>query len=780
MCRTIHILALLVFSLNVSAQSAKKLVKTGHQFFDAKQYDEAYNNYKAAKAADPEEFDAYVGMGKSLYKMGRKEDAFGEFQKSIAFDEKSATPHFYMGLIYADNKEWKSAVASLRQAADRNKKNEELLRTLLTAELNLPDFTAALQTADNLNSANKNAYNTYLNGVVLDSLKRYAEAEQSYNKARFSDPKLIEAYLGTAHVRYQQGEYQKAVEDCNKAIEKDNRFVAAYIMRSKAREKLRDFNGAISDLSAVLDMDPDHKQARAARAKVYQKFGQPQNAIADWTAVLRHQPNQVEALYQRALAYESLNDYISAIRDYEYLRRLSPYDDHAAKLLESARERLFELNRESDLPELQISSFAVNEYGQVEIPDNLATAHFKGRINDASSIKSMSINNEPVVVPADSINPAFDHAIKIDDVKQVVFRIRDVYDNESQILYKVRRTEVGAPNVQLLAPYSGDDGKVLIAGNISEIKVEGQIRDESLIRSITINGVNASFITDKLNPRFTASVPVANKSHLKVDAEDVFGNSTSLSLEIDRSGLTLDNDNPMGKTWVVFIENSKYNSFASIDGPAKDVNTMKQAFSSYYIHNTIHKKNMTKTEMERFFSIELRDLVRSNQVNSLLVWYAGHGKYINNTGYWIPVDATRDDEFSFFNINALRASMQAYSNYITHTLVITDACESGPSFADITREKLTIKRCDDWQAAKLRSSQVFSSAGYELASDNSQFTRTFANLLNGNPDACIPIEEVVNKVSDVVKSQGNQSPKFGTIDGLGHENGTFFFMRKNN
>ena len=205
---------------------------------------------------------------------------------------------------------------------------------------------------------------------------------------------------------------------------------------------------------------------------------------------------------------------------------------------------------------------------------------------------------------------------------------------------------------------------------------------------------------------------------------------------------------------------------------------MKSALAKYQIHNIIIKKNMTKSDMERFFSIELRDLVRSNHVNSILIWYAGHGKYINETGYWIPIDAKRDDEFTYFNINALKASMQSYANYVTHVLVITDACESGPSFYQAMRSDLKIRSCDDWQATRFKSSQVFSSAGYELAIDNSQFTKTFANSLANNPDACIPIESIVTKVTTAVVKNNQQKPQFGKIAGLEDEDGTFFFMTK--
>ncbi|MFP4060977.1 MAG: caspase domain-containing protein, partial [Bacteroidales bacterium] len=243
-------------------------------------------------------------------------------------------------------------------------------------------------------------------------------------------------------------------------------------------------------------------------------------------------------------------------------------------------------------------------------------------------------------------------------------------------------------------------------------------------------------------------------------------------------GINLTRDNPMGKTWVIFIENSNYSSFASLEGPGKDVTLMRTALAKYKIHNIIHKKDLKKTEMERFFSIELRDLLRSNRVNALMIWYAGHGKFINETGYWIPIDAQRDDEFTYFNLNTLKSAMQSYSNTIRHMLVVTDACESGPTFYQAMRSMPETPDCGNWEATKFKSSQVFTSAGYELAVDNSQFTRTFANTLASNPDACIPIERIVSKVTIAVGRNNQQKPRFGKIAGLEDENGTFFFISK--
>ena len=331
--------------------------------------------------------------------------------------------------------------------------------------------------------------------------------------------------------------------------------------------------------------------------------------------------------------------------------------------------------------------------------------------------------------------------------------------------------------ITVSAPYSSDNGEIYLDTNNPNIYIEGKTSDESPIKSILIEGVAASYKLDEINPGFSANIDISNKNKISVVATDIYGNVATKEFTLNRDGASINSDNPMGKTWVVFIENSNYQTFASLEGPVKDVSLMKSALAKYKISNIIHKKDLSKKDLEKFFSIELRDMVRSNHVDALLVWYAGHGKFINNTGYWIPIDANREDEFTYFNISALKASMQGYGG-VTHLLVVTDACESGPTFYQAMRGGITDRDCGDWKATKFKSSQVFSSAGYELAADNSQFTRTFANSLANNPNACIPIENIVQKVTSAVSKNNQQKPQFGKIAGLEDEDGTFFFMSK--
>jgi len=234
----------------------------------------------------------------------------------------------------------------------------------------------------------------------------------------------------------------------------------------------------------------------------------------------------------------------------------------------------------------------------------------------------------------------------------------------------------------------------------------------------------------------------------------------------------------MGRTWVVFIENSSYETFASLDRPVKDFNLIQRALVNYQIDNIIHKKNMTKAEMERYFKIELFDAVKQNKVMSLIIWYAGHGKLINDIGYWIPIDAKRDDEFTYFNLNTLKSELQGYNEFVIHTLIVSDATESGPGFYTAMRSTNEVPACNNTLATGSKSVQVFSSSGLEEAPDNSKFTTTFANTLLNNQNACIPIESIVKSVTAACSAESGQKPKFGRIQGLEDKNGSFFFIAR--
>jgi tetratricopeptide (TPR) repeat protein len=779
--KTIHLVSFGIFLLASTAsfaQSAKKHLKTGEDFILAGNYKDAVEQLSRALELEPDMNKAYLARAEAYEHMGMIREAAGDYDRASTFLEKKPDVFYNAGRLYFTLEEYEKSLDRLDKAIAIKRNYVEPYLEKTKVLLAMGRYEEALKVSDLALTLKESSENYYYHGMVQMKLGNLESAESDFNKAVTEDRRNAMALRALADVRIQLSKTDFALQSINSAIQLEPDNVEGYVIRSKAYVKKLDYPRAIDDISKVIILKPEDPKMYYLRGVYYQEFTQHNNAINDFSKVLLIEPANADALYKRAWSYEQVSNYPAAIKDYETLASLSEYDVKAQKLLKEANARLFELYREKNNPEIVILEPAPRDKQVLQFPKDSRIVSIKGKLVDQSPIKKLTVDGLEVQAVKGDEGWGFLAALDIENREDVVIEATDVYDNTASVRYIINLTEVQPPLIAIIAPYASDNGIIYLDSEDPDIYVEGRIEDESLIASIMINGVLASYIPGELNPSFSANLNIMNQNKITVTAEDVFGNQAMSEFRLNKEAAVISENNPMGKTWAVFIENSDYQTFASLDGPSKDVTLMRTALAKYQIHNMIHKKDMTKSDMERFFSIELRDLVRSNRVNSILIWYAGHGKYIHETGYWIPVDAKRDDEFTYFNINALKASLQSYSNYVTHTLVITDACESGPSFYQAMRSTPKERSCDDWQATKFKSSQVFASAGYELAVDNSQFTRTFANSLANNPNACIPIESIVNKVTTAVVKNNQQKPKFGKIEGLEDEDGTFFFISK--
>lgn len=774
------LLGLLLFIVNFSfSQNYFTAYRNGEKHFSEGDHTNAVVEFTKVIDSKSDHDRAFNYRGKSYEALGDFNNALTDFIEAIKIKSKEAEYQYNLGRVYYKLKKFNEANEELIKAIDLDKKLEEAYQYRSLALMELKKFDEAVLNIDEVIAKYKSTRNYYLKGVAQDSLMNYKDAAYSFSRAIFFNKESIESILGLAFSNFKLGQVDKAIENCNNAISKDANNIEALILRAQILKESNDLQGALTDLSKIVSINPNEKKHFINRAKVYQDLNQHQNAISDFSSAIKLDDKDCFSYYMRAKAFENMMDYKSAIKDYSIIKKIAPYDGNALKLYDEAKQRLYDLNKESNKPKLSILNPHVETLGKMPVAKGLLKLKIEGQVFDESLIDEINVNNLSISFLKDSLNPIFKTEIEVEGLTSINFSVKDIYNNVETFIYDIIETEVNKPEIKLIAPYASDDGTIYLDADDPSLYIEGVVKDESLIKRIVIEESTASFVIDKLNPTFSANINILNKQGFKIVVEDIYGNIEEKQFNINRENIALLGDNPMGKTWVIFIENSNYKTFASLDGPQKDVTMMKSAFAKYKIHNIIHKSNLTKSQLEKFFSIELRDLVRSNRVNSILVWYAGHGKFINESGYWIPVDAKRDEEFTYFNINNLKAAMQSYSKYITHTLVVTDACESGPSFYQAMRSTTENRSCNDWQATKFKSSQVFSSAGYELAVDNSQFTKTFASALSGNPDSCIPIETIVTKVSSAVqKNSSSQKPKFGKIAGLEDENGTFFFIKK--
>jgi tetratricopeptide (TPR) repeat protein len=765
-------------TLSVFGQSSKKFFKAGNEFVDNKKFDDAIVQFTSAIGLEPSNAEYYYTRGSSYESLKKFTEAYADYEKALVFKPKEVTYVVAQGRVCNALGKYDEALVLLNRASGMDKRNASIYPQKVLTLMGLEKYDQALRVSDTAIIMKDDAINHYYRGLDYIKLNNDILGKKEFESAIKKEKSYVEPRIALADLLIRNNNPQEAMNQINLILASDDKNAEAYIIRSEIYKKNLDYPSAINDVSKTILIDPTNPEYYLIRGKYYQEFNQHTSAIADFSKYISMKGDNPDAYFARAKSFEEMQNLEKAMDDYVKITALSEFDMRARKMLKDAQTRMYELNRENVPPEVVLTAPVAGADNVIQVKGDANSITISGKIREKSKMDDFTVNSQKVLY-GEKKNGEFEFLANVDVTGKdtITFLARDEYKNEKTVTYKLLRTEINPPKILIVSPYTSDEGQVMLETTQPTLFIEGKITDESNIKSIEIGGVTASYRRDQLNPDFTASIDIANINKFSIIAEDIYGNRQETEFALNRANAALAQSNPMGKTWVVFIENSSYESFASLDGPIKDVSTVQRALANYQVTNVIHKKDMTKAEMEKFFNIELRDLLKTNQVRSLLVWYAGHGKFINDIGYWIPVDAKRDDEFTYFNINALKAGMQSYSG-VVHTLVVSDACESGPSFYQAMRGATEAPTCDNVQAITFKSAQVFTSAGYELAVDNSQFTQTFANTLINNKNACIPIETIVKTVTAAVANNNQQKPHFGKIAGLQDENGTFFFIAK--
>ena len=169
----------------------------------------------------------------------------------------------------------------------------------------------------------------------------------------------------------------------------------------------------------------------------------------------------------------------------------------------------------------------------------------------------------------------------------------------------------------------------------------------------------------------------------------------------------------------------------------------------------------------------------------LLIYYAGHGDNDRDAGssYWLPVDASRDDNSNWISADDITKNIRAIR--ARHVLVVADSCYSGT----LTRglgESLPRPSEREQFLARLSakpSRMLMASGGDEPVEDGGGSGHSvFANaLLRGlremDKERFTATELFYFHVREPVAGRARQTPEYNPIRYSGHEGGDFVFAR---
>jgi tetratricopeptide (TPR) repeat protein len=459
MKKLVIIILILSACLSLHAQNGKKYYKAGTEFLENLKNDDAITQFSSAIAAEPSNTDYYFSRGQ-VYELQQKYDeAKADFEKVLVFAPKNGEAMIRLGAIANKTHKYDQALIILNDATSLKRREHELYSEKVISLIGLGKFDQALRSSDTALLIKASAMDYYYRGLTYMKLKNDPMAKTELLKSIDKDKVLPLPRLALADLLLNT-DPAEAMKQCNMVIEKNDRYTDAYMMRSKIYKKNLDYPSAINDISKNIMIDPSNSDFFLERGKLYQEFNQHTNAINDFTKYISMRPDSANAYFLRASAYENMMNYDKAIEDYNKITTLSEFDMRARKMLKEAQTRLYELNRENVPPEVSLLNPA-SVSDTIEIRGDANTILFSGKIKDKSKLKKFTINNESVVTVEK--NGVYDFLANVNTAgsDRIVLSAVDDYDNEKVLTYPVRRTEIDAPVITLMAPYTSEDGIVI-------------------------------------------------------------------------------------------------------------------------------------------------------------------------------------------------------------------------------------------------------------------------------------------------------------------------------
>jgi len=237
-------------------------------------------------------------------------------------------------------------------------------------------------------------------------------------------------------------------------------------------------------------------------------------------------------------------------------------------------------------------------------------------------------------------------------------------------------------------------------------------------------------------------------------------------------------DHDYGKYYALVIGNNGYTDLPRLRTALNDARAVSDLLETGYGFKVELLEDATRSEIVKSI-YKLKGKVGGK--DNLLIYYAGHGYLDPDTdeGYWLPVDATDDDDVNWIMTDSIVSKIRGMD--AKHVMVVADSCFSGA----ITRAIKISHRTPDNLAelVKLKARTALTSGGLEPVTDSgsggghSVFAESFMSILRDN-DSVLDGSELFARLKPRVEVNSKQTPEYGNIREAGHGGGDFLFVRR--
>ncbi|MDZ8091576.1 MAG: tetratricopeptide repeat protein [Nostoc sp. DedQUE05] len=282
-----------VLSTDVSKgnTTARQWLERGNQLWRLRRYQEAVQAFDEAIKLKPSfVYLADYGKGLALTTDGKDQEAIAALEKAVYLKDDLVAAWLLLSVAYRKSNQLEQALRAIDKAIQQQPNNPNL-------------------------------YNE--KNVILDSLKRYTEAEIAVNKAIDINPRAA-FYNNRGILYYEQKKWDLALDDFNKAIAINPTYTDAYNNRGVLYKEQKKWDLALDDFNKAIVINPTYANAYGKRGNLYQEQKKWDLALDDYNKAIAINPTYANAYINRGLLYKKQKKWDLALDDYNKAIAINP------------------------------------------------------------------------------------------------------------------------------------------------------------------------------------------------------------------------------------------------------------------------------------------------------------------------------------------------------------------------------------------------------------------------------------------------------------------------
>lgn len=282
----------------------QQLKRTGNEFLNLGQLEEASKAYKAALDENLQSSEAHLNFGYVLNELKRTDEAKIHFDRAEELDPQNFDAHFLRAMLAVDEDDTDKALLSIRKAMNINSESPEATSTLYKILAIRGEFHEIENHIKRSSIPDESSAKVpVMTGSILANMSCHDDLKKILNKKALAyfkkaievDPFYTGALTNQGLLLLSMENYDEAIKSFSSAIEINPLSAEAYYYIGITYKTTGDFKLGIENLEKSASLNPKHSDSHTMLADIHSQLGFFEKSIEEYKIAIAINPQSLDS-----------------------------------------------------------------------------------------------------------------------------------------------------------------------------------------------------------------------------------------------------------------------------------------------------------------------------------------------------------------------------------------------------------------------------------------------------------------------------------------------------